>query len=294
MPKTLKIKNTINDPIVPIVPEIEGNTKTSISPAIRWCFTYNNYTEEGVDWLQSIIEQACRFGIYGREVGENGTPHLQGYIEFRKKHRPLEVFNRTCIHWEKCKGNKDANITYCSKSGQTWQYPKKHVIYTINEEHMYDWQLECLEWLNDAPDDRTVHWVIGTEGNEGKTSFQKWLAIHRGAFILGGKASDIRNAICAELQAKGKTPELIVVNIPRSYNQDYLSYEGFENIKDMCFYSGKYEGGMVIGNAQHLIILSNEPPETSKMSSDRWSIWNIRNKSLERFDPENEEEPEGV
>ena len=56
-------------------------------------------------------------------------------------------------------------------------------------------------------------------------------------------------------------PELIVINLPRSFNSEYLSYTGIEEVKDMCFYSGKYEGGMVVGNCPHLIIFSNELPD---------------------------------
>ena len=54
-------------------------------------------------------------------------------------------------------------------------------------------------------------------------------------------------------------PELIVINLPRSFNSEYLSYTGIEEVKDMCFYSGKYEGGQVVGNCPHLIIFANSP-----------------------------------
>ena len=265
----------------------EGNSKSSpINPAVRWCFTYNNYDDEGEDWLQSTITNSCRYAIYGREVGEQGTPHLQGYIEFKQKKRPLEVFKRKCLHWEKCRGTKQDNINYCSKSSKTmWLFPKEHIINTIDPGHFYDWQAEVADELELTPDNRTVNWIIGKEGNEGKTSFQKYLAVHKGAFILGGKASDIRCACLTHKQQTGKTPELICVNIPRSY-QSFVSYEGLENIKDMLFYSGKYEGGMVIGNCPHLYVFANEAPDITKMSGDRWNIRNIRNKKLEEYEQE--------
>ena len=85
----------------------------------------------------------------------------------------------------------------------------------------------------------------------------------------------MRNAICDYVKTNNTTPELIVINIPRSHSMDYISYEGIENVKDMYFYSGKYEGGMVFGNPPHLFIFANESPEFSKLSEDRWVIKEI-------------------
>ena len=56
-----------------------------------------------------------------------------------------------------------------------------------------------------------------------------------------------------------------------------MSYEAFENLKDMIFYSGKYEGGMICGNCPHLFIFSNFHPDCEKMSVDRWNIKEIIN-----------------
>jgi hypothetical protein len=54
-----------------------------------------------------------------------------------------------------------------------------------------------------------------------------------------------------------------------------VSFQGLEEIKDMLFYSGKYEGGMVCGPCPHMCIFANEPPELEKFSSDRWKVFKI-------------------
>ena len=262
-------------PDVPNVPEIEGNTKTSISTAIKWCFTFNNYTDSDLEILQTQIPHECRYAIFGKEVGEHGTPHLQGYIEFNTKHRPLEIFKFKSIHWEKALGTKSQNVAYCSKGGDIWSFPATIPIKTIDSNNFYEWEREIIDKINEPPDDRTINWYFGTEGGEGKTSFCKYLAVKKNALVLGGKASDIRNAICDYAKSKGNTPELIVVNIPRSFDAGFISYEGYENIKDMLFYSGKYEGGMVVGNPPHLFIFANVPPKLDKMSQDRWYVRQI-------------------
>ena len=79
----------------------------------------------------------------------------------------------------------------------------------------------------------------------------------------------MKNGIIQYIAENGDPPSFIVVNLPRSFNSDYLSYTGLEEVKDMFFYSGKYEGGMVDGNPPHLWIFSNELPDISMCSSDR-------------------------
>jgi hypothetical protein len=70
-------------------------------------------------------------------------------------------------------------------------------------------------------------------------------------------------------------PEIVLINIPKSFDQEYLSYTGIEEVKDMLFYSGKYEGGQVDGNPPFVFVFSNIPPEVDKLSEDRWMIYNI-------------------
>ena len=93
--------------------------------------------------------------------------------------------------------------------------------------------------------------------------------------MLGGKSADMKNGIVEYKKTNGDTPELILINLPRSFDDKYLSYTGIEEVKDMCFYSGKYEGGMIVGNCPHIIIFSNRLPNTNEMSNDRWNIYDI-------------------
>lgn len=69
-------------------------------------------------------------------------------------------------------------------------------------------------------------------------------------------------------------PRIVIINIPRN-NKNFVSYTGLEEIKDMFFFSGKYESGMVSGASPHLIVFSNSPPDYHKMSLDRWVVHQI-------------------
>jgi len=245
-----------------------------ISPALRWCFTFNNYTDEDYSSIVLILRANCSKWIIGKEVGEEGTPHLQGFLRFKKKQRPLGVFKFTSnIHWEKTKGNDDENISYCSKEGNFEGYGIPKPIKIINPD--YFWEQEILKIIETEPDDRTIYWYWSKKGNVGKTAFCKYLTVKHGAIALSGKGADVRNGIVEYSKSKGETPHLVLFPIPRSYNSDYLSYESIENIKDMYFYSGKYEGGMICGNSPHLFIFANDEPNYDKLSEDRWRVVEI-------------------
>lgn len=268
---------------VPNVPECsmeEGNTITSskqrINPAIRWCFTLNNWSEFEYCSICSVIKSHCRLAIIGKEMSESGTPHLQGYIELSKKSRPRSIFLNKRIHWEKSKGTKDDNMAYCSKEDKNpylYNCKLRKPLKLITPNMFFQWQKDIIEIIKQEPDNRKIYWYWSRKGGVGKTQFCKYLSATYGALCLHGKGADVRNGIVTMAGPEGlNTPELVLYPIPRSHNSDYISYESLENIKDMYFYSGKYEGGMINGNPPHLFIFANEPPNQYKMSTDRWVI----------------------
>lgn len=78
-------------------------------------FTINNYTEE--DELQISFMQP-QYAIYGKEVGDSGTPHLQGYVYF-KTQRTLKSISKKLprAHLEVRKGTHEQARNYCKKQG---------------------------------------------------------------------------------------------------------------------------------------------------------------------------------
>ncbi len=257
----------------------EGNTISSpsskekqISPAIRWCFTLNNYTDQEISSIVPIFREFCKIAFYSKEIGESGTPHLQGYCEFKSKKRPVSVFGSITkrISWRKAKGDMRSNLNYCSKDNPldfSIGIPKP--VRTITTNMFYNYQQEIYNIIQEIPDDRSINWYWETEGKTGKSSFTKYLCVHHGAIVLNGKATNCFNAVLEYMKTNnGNAPEIIIFDIPRS-QADYISYQAIEKIKDGCFYSGKYEGGMCLFNPPHIICFANDYPNTSAMSQDR-------------------------
>lgn len=89
----------------------------------NWCFTLNNYVEaELVSLCQRLSEkEKVRYAIFGKEVGKEGTHHLQGYVSFSRPQRLTAVKKVVGdrAHVEISKGTEEQNIIYCSKGEQS-------------------------------------------------------------------------------------------------------------------------------------------------------------------------------
>lgn len=256
---------------------VPKSRKSKINAAIRWSFTLNNYSNFDYDNICAKCVNICRYAIIGKErAPSTGTLHLQGYIEFRKRARPLGIFGNPCIHWEVAKGTKEHNVDYCSKEdADPWIFPRP---WRQEIKDMYKWQEELANLLKKEPNDRDLVWIWEPTGGAGKTCFQKWVFTHyKRCVVLSGSASDMKNIVKQYEDAQGHLPEIVLINIPRS-KKDFVSYGGMEEIKDMFFCSPKYEGGMVCYKNPHVIVFSNSTPIYDQMSPDRWQVGQIVSK----------------
>lgn len=87
-----------------------------MKPSRSWVWTLNNYTPEEIEAIEANSDK-FRYLCFGKEVGKNGTPHLQGFVYFRNAVRMATVKSVVGVraHCEIAKGNVDQNRGYCSK-----------------------------------------------------------------------------------------------------------------------------------------------------------------------------------
>lgn len=86
----------------------------------RWCFTLNNYTDDDISALSAL---KTTYTVFGREVGANGTKHLQGFIVLPKTTRlsgVKKIHNR--CHWEMARGTSQQAADYCKKDGDYLEF----------------------------------------------------------------------------------------------------------------------------------------------------------------------------
>lgn len=84
-----------------------------------WCFTLNNFTDDDISSLLSHYPDKFSYIIFGKEIGEQGTPHLQGYLESvsRIRRTALSSLLGTRFHLERRKGTPAQAADYCRKDG---------------------------------------------------------------------------------------------------------------------------------------------------------------------------------
>lgn len=259
----------------------EGNTKTS-SQVRSFCFTLNNYKEEIIDTLRQLFENKKWEYIFGKEVGECGTRHLQGYIKCK-----------SCIRWttikkllpdahiECARSSKAKNIKYCMKDGDFYtnmsnmDIRKFKILQSYKDVVWKNWQNDIITICQNKDDNRKVYWFYEETGNTGKSFLCKYLYCQYNCLIGTGKKNDIFNNVLEYEKINEYLPDIIICDIPR-YDIDFLNYGALEQIKNGLLYSGKYEGGTVIFDKQPIIIcFANSEPMLNRLSIDRWSVRKI-------------------
>lgn len=87
-------------------------------------FTINNYTTHDKQYISNgYKDNVISYVIYGHEIGEQGTPHLQGFVQFVKPTTLTKAkyyFPRA--HFESRKGTVKEAIVYCQKEGDFIEY----------------------------------------------------------------------------------------------------------------------------------------------------------------------------
>lgn len=262
-----------------------GNTKNHrVVPSKYWCFTLNNWSKTQLETLETLFKTLADAWVIGQEIGESGTPHLQGYVEFKQKVRPVETIGMKEIHWEKRRGTSEQASLYCMKDGNYTQSGiniRAKLVDPLEGLELKPFQKEIIELCKTKPDNRSIYWYYDEEGCAGKTTLAKHICMNYKAIYLSGKAADIKYAITTHLE--NKDIDVVIFDFVRS-SENYISYEAIEAVKNGIFFNNKYESGMCMFNPPHVIILSNFEPDTSKLSKDRWRIKNLNEKINYKLD----------
>lgn len=94
--------------------------KNKMARSRSFCFTLNNYSELDCELIKTW---GTKYLIFGKEIGESGTPHLQGYVVFENARTLAQLKKKysASAHWEIAKGTPKQASEYCEKDGDFFE-----------------------------------------------------------------------------------------------------------------------------------------------------------------------------
>lgn len=160
-----------------------------------------------------------------------------------------------------------------------------------DKKNWYSWQKDVYDFLYDEfgnvkePDSRAIINLVDYKGNSGKSSFFKYLYVNDTRDSIGrasyGTASQLRSALINQGPKKIYIIDLSRARSQNDKQEDLLSI--LEDCKSGFLVSPMYgQSKQLIMEPPHIIVSSNYMFKTELLSSDRWNIYEIKNKTLGR------------
>lgn len=244
--------------------------------AKKWVFTLNNYESKDIEFFKNLSYNYIKFG---EEIGESGTPHLQGFVIFKNQTR-LSALKKlhSKVHWEIQVGPDEACSNYCSKGSNIFEQDnrsqgkrndilsaanlvkEKGIMGVVNEmPEMYVKYHSGLEKLfHRISTDRTIKpivtWIYGKTGT-GKTRhvFDK----HQDIWISNKNL---------QWWDGYENQEVVLID---DFRRDFCTFHELLRILDRYPYNVAVKGGFRKLNSKYIYITSPfHPKETYETRED--------------------------
>jgi len=263
----------------------DGNSDTSSlsrNQKYKYDFVINNYSEPELISLKSTLKRICKKAVFGLEVGESGTPHVQGYISLIVKQRITTLHTEPGLERASFRAvrNDAACIAYCQKVNVYFLHGFPKPTRIISE--LRPWQHTIESLCIQEPDERTINWVYDPVTNNGKSVFTKYMVVkHNAVFFSGGNSKDIACQLALTQDSGRDLNDNLILIFNYGYEHD-INYKIFENLKDGLISSPKYKSSALIFNNPHIWIFSNNLPKAEVISQRLgvWKVWQIVDNSL--------------
>ncbi len=273
--------------------------------------TLNNWSEPEYQAILVWMKAKAHGYAIGKEIGEQGTPHLQMCIWLKLQTRWSAIHRKFPRMWmEPCK-DWNAAMRYCQKDGDaealehsTSSQGRRSELKLARRricDHDTWSDVVCDEGL-DAVLQKHMRWarvifahrVMPVMTGLMLRAWQQRLLERiltppndREIMWVYGKGGEGKTTMARLLArnhgaflASGKAADvlygysdqkIIVFEYPK-HAKEFVSYGAIEKIKDGAYFVGKYESHMHVRTFNaHVLVLANFEPDKEKMTADRWS-----------------------
>ena len=144
------------------------------------------------------------------------------------------------------------------------------------------WQTSLLEYMK--PSYREVIWVVGKNGDEGKSWFQEFLESKFGwhRVVCSMDINMRKGNICQVLRKRSLiSTNMFLFNVAKGATFEDVNYDVLEKIKNGRIVADKYNTAeLKFQTPNTVIVFSNDKPDIGKLSIDRWKIFKIKGEDL--------------
>lgn len=264
------------------------------------CFTINN--PKDIPKIKEFLATA-RYAVYGEEVGESGTPHLQGYVEFHNP-RSFKAIHAALEkgHLERRRGTRWEASQYCKKEATViWEHG------VAPEEEMREGKRSDLDLLHEEVGEGASLRSIITSGivrnYQGVRMMEKLLSLFEiprrsrpkvywywgksgtgKSYTAGKEAEAIGDVYYSNGDGKWwdgyDRHKCVVIN---DFRQDWLSWSQLLMLLDEQPYRVEVKGGMRQFVAEHIWITCPKRPEREFQISEDLSQLTSRLTEMREF-----------
>ena len=107
-----------------------------------------------------LLVSSCEYHIFGYERGEEGTPHLQGYIHLKSASTLSAMKKRMPrAHWEPRRGTVDQAVEYCKKEGDFEEFGIK----PMSQKEKGECNVQRWKRINEKAFEGDEEWLMENE-----------------------------------------------------------------------------------------------------------------------------------
>jgi len=223
---------------------------------VKW----QEYLEDGHDTIEAPIS----FGEFHFGGARTDMEFLMWAASVQLPKRQLYMMRPGLL------SKKQAVDTAYATFTPTVPCPKK-----IQKRGFAPWMQHLKAILEDKADKRSIYWYWSEEGKEGKSTMADWIE-----YRFGDDCFNVDPVSVKDLSYAYDGQHYVVLDCPRSYNVQFVSYHFLEVVKNGTWMVGKYHSQKRrrIGKA-HVVVFANKPPFEARtnLSGDRLQVFEIRN-----------------